>query len=195
MPEIRSDASARIDRYIRAAAPFARPICIKLRSLIHKAEPGIIEDWKWGPNFNKTGMVCGIWAFRNHVTLTFFRGALLKDPKKILLHGTSNARNRCARFSGLDEIDERTLIAYVREAVRNNDRGLKANPLAKSLTIPAQFRRALAEKPRALTFFEGLAHTHRKEYILWVRSAKKPETRARRIRQALAMLSIGQKTR
>ena len=195
MPQIRADASGRIGRYIAAAAPFARPICKKLRRLIGKAEPGIIEDWKWGPNFNKDGMVCGIWAFSNHVTLTFFQGALLKDPKGILLHGTSNAQNRSVKFSSVDDIDERTIIAYVREAVRNNAQGLKAKPRVKSLTAPADLRRVLAKKPRAREFFETLAYTHRKEYILWISTAKRPETRARRVRQALAMLSNRQKTR
>lgn len=195
MPQIRADASERIDRYFLAAAPFARPICETLRRLIHKAEPAIIEDWKWGPNFNKDGMVCGIGAFTSHVTLTFFQGALLKDPKKILLHGTSNAQNRSVKFSSVDEIDERTIIAYVREAARNNAQGLKARPPVKSLTVPTDLRKALAAKTRAREFFDGLAYTHRKEYIQWISGAKKPETRSRRLRQALALLSSRKKAR
>jgi len=195
MPEIRADASERIDRYIAAAPPSAKQICKKLRRLIGKADPGIIEDWKWGPNFNKNGMVCGIWAFSNHVTLTFFQGALLKDPKRILLHGTTNAQNRSVKFSSVDDIDERTIIAYVREAVRNNALGLRAKPRMKSLPVPADFRRALAQKPRTHEFFKTLAYTHRKEYILWISTAKRPETRVRRVRLALAMLSRRQKTR
>jgi len=187
--QIRSDASKRIDQYFAKSAPFAKPICARLRAIIHKAEPAIREDWKWGPNFNKAGMVCGIWAFKSHVTLTFFQGALLKDPKKILLHGTANARNRSAKFTNASDIDERTLVAYVREAVRNNERGLKAKPSGASLRTPADFQKALSRNAIAKKFFAGLTYTHRKEYIAWITSAKKPETRVRRISEALAMLT------
>jgi uncharacterized protein YdeI (YjbR/CyaY-like superfamily) len=195
MPKIREDASSRIDQYIARAAPFARPICRRLRKIIHKADAGIVEDWKWGPNFNKAGMVCGIWAFKSHVSLTFFQGALLKDPKKILIHGAANAQNRAVRFMSPGEIPERTLLSYVREAVRNNERGLKAIPLPKVLKAPPDFRKALDSRARAKKFFDALSYTHRKDYIVWITSARRAETRARRITLALAMLSAKQTTR
>ena len=189
MPKIRADASRRIDRYIQKAAPFAQPIVMRLRAIIHKADRGIVEDWKWGPNFNKAGMVCGVWAFKSHVTLTFFQGALLKDPKKILIHGSANAQNRAVKFTRLENINERTLISYLKQAVRNNERGLKAKPSPKTLKAPPDFRKVLRQKPLAMKFFDDLSYTQRKEYIVWITSAKLPETRARRIAKAVGMLS------
>lgn len=88
--------------------------------MILKADPDIIEDWKWGPNYQKNGMVCGFGAFKQHVILTFFQGAILKDPKKILNHGTTNQHNRNIKFKSINDIDEDTLIKYIREAVNNN---------------------------------------------------------------------------
>jgi hypothetical protein len=76
-----SDAKKRIDNYIASGSALARPILRKLRELIFIAEPAIIEDWKWGPNYSKNGMVCGYFGFKEHVTFTFFGGAALKDPK------------------------------------------------------------------------------------------------------------------
>ena len=195
MAKIRDDAAVRIDEYIAKAPPFAQPICKRLREIIRKADSGIVEDWKWGPNFNKSGMVCGIWAFKQHVTMTFFQGALLKDPKKILIHGSSNAKNRAVKFTALCEIPERTLISYIREAVRNNERGLRAAPSPKAVKSPPDFRKALAARPHAKKFFEALSYTHRKELVIWITSAKKAETRSRRITEALAMLSKKQRTR
>ena len=82
---IHPNATQEIDRYIAKAPEFARPICARIRALIHKADPDIVEDWKWGPNFNKHGMICGFGAFKEHVSLGFFKGELLKDPKKLLV--------------------------------------------------------------------------------------------------------------
>lgn len=66
---IQPDASKKIDAYIAKAQAFAQPIGRKLRELIQKAHADIVEDWKWGaPNFHKDGMVCGLGAFKQHVT-------------------------------------------------------------------------------------------------------------------------------
>jgi len=195
MPSIRAGASRKIDAYIRKAEPFARPILKRLRTIIMKAHPEIVEDWKWGPNFNKDGMVCGIWGFQRHVTLTFFRGSLLKDPKKILIYGTANASNRAVKFTSTSEVHERTLTAYIREAIRLNERGPWVRSSPTVLKVPVDLRNALKAKPKARDFFDTLTHTHRKEYILWITSAKKPETRARRIATAVAMLLAKKRSR
>jgi hypothetical protein len=185
------NAGRKIDAVIERAAPFARPICRALRRIIRRAAPGIVEDWKWGPNFNHEGMVCGLWPFQKHVSLVFFKGALLKDPEKILTHGGGNARNRTVKFTSIDEVDERTLTAYVREAVRLNVTGAKVEPARKSIRLHPAFRRALAASPRARAGFEKLAHYCRKEYAEWIAEAGKPETRERRLTKAIAMIAAG----
>lgn len=73
------DTGKRIESYFDEAPSFAGDICRKLRHIIFKAEPEIVEDWKWGPNYSKNGMVCGIGAFQKHVSLAFFQGAHMKD--------------------------------------------------------------------------------------------------------------------
>lgn len=188
MPTIRSDASQRIDEYIAKAPPVARSICIRLRRIIHKADPSIVEDWKWGPNFNCHGMVCGFGAFKHHATLTFFQGALLSDPKKILEHGGANVRTRSIKFDDPSTISEPVLLAYIREAVRNNKKGLKASVQRASLPIPTELRKVFRKHPRAQVRFNDLPYTHRKEYVLWIESAKKEETKARRINETLRRL-------
>jgi hypothetical protein len=59
------------------------------------------------------------------------------------------------------------------------------------VTVPADFKRALAASPQARAAFDKLSYTHRKEFVGWVEGAKKEETRARRIEKALAMLAGG----
>jgi hypothetical protein len=64
---------------------------------------------------------------------------------------------------------------------------------ARILEVPAQFE-TLMKKAGLLPFFEELSYSHRKEYVRWIRDAKKEETRSRRLGKALAMLKSGVKT-
>jgi hypothetical protein len=179
---IHPKAKQEIDRYVASAPEFARPICRKLRNLIRKADPGIVEDWKWGPNFNKQGMVCGFGAFKEHVTLTFFKGALLKDPRKRLVDCSgSNAHNRSLKYRSLQDVDERTLTAFVREAVKLNEGGVKGETRRAEIPLPADLKAALAEDAKAAAGFGRLTTGCRREYLEWVVQAKRPETRAARI--------------
>lgn len=185
------DAAKRIDKYISSAEPFAQVICKKLRTIILNSEPEIIEDWKWGPNYSRNGMVCGFGAFKKHVTLFFFKGALLKDKAKILTGGSSNLNTRSAKFVSADDISEKVISAYIREAVKINEAGLK--PEKKELEIPSELKKILNKDKTAEQIFEKLAYTHKKEYIMWIREAKKEETRERRLGKVAELLKAGKK--
>jgi len=65
----------------------------------------------------------------------------------------------------------------------------------REVEVPADLAEALEADPQAKAFFEVLSHTHRREYVGWIVEAKRPGTRASRVRQALEMLSRHQKTR
>jgi len=59
--------------------------------------------------------------------------------------------------------------------------------------VPADLRRALEGRPRALRFFRGLPYTSRKEYVRWIQSAKRAQTRAGRVARAVGMLGQGRR--
>jgi uncharacterized protein YdeI (YjbR/CyaY-like superfamily) len=182
------NAKTLIDEGIREAEPKAQAICKKIRSIIFKAEPAIIEDWKWGPNYYKGGMVCGFWYFKTHVTLTFFQGALLKDKKKILLKNEGNLHNRHIKFTDIKQIDEKILIEYITEAVINNEKGLKLTEAKdKTVVIPDDLKKLLS-KNKLLKNFEEMSYSRRKDYVQWIEGAKQAETRIRRIDQALTKI-------
>ncbi len=182
------NAKQLIDEGIASAEPFAQAICKKLRSIIFKAEPAIIEDWKWGPNYYKDGMVCGFWYFKNHCTFVFYQGALLKDKKKILLKNEGNVHNRHIKYTDVKQIDEKVLIEYITEAVINNEKGIKITEAKdKTVIIPNDFKKLLS-KNKLLPYFENLAYSHRKEYVMWINDAKKEETRLRRMDTAIEKL-------
>jgi hypothetical protein len=185
-----SDASSQITEFIDAMPDWSRDICIRLRTIIHKADPQMVEDWKWGPNFYHNGMVCGFGAFKKHVALAFFQGAQLKDPKKLLTHGDGNAHNRRMQFTQLKDIKEKALIDLIKEAVQINVTGkaVKISAAAKvEIETPADLQKLLDEYKLG-EYFDMMAYTHRKEYIMAINEAKKEETRLRRLNKTIEML-------
>jgi uncharacterized protein YdeI (YjbR/CyaY-like superfamily) len=183
------DAPALIDEAISQMKPFTKVICKKLRKLILSTDPAMIEDWKWGPNYYLNGMVCGFWGFEKHVTFNFYQGALLKDPYKILKQNEGNVRNRHIKFTDVKEIKEDVISEYLFEAIDNNRKGnIIKESKDKTVVIPDDVKKAF-KTAKLLPYFESLAYSHRKEYMMWINDAKKEETRLKRINQAIEKLA------
>src|SRR3954463_7720601 len=102
----------------------------KLRTII--LDCGLTEELKWGCpcyTFEKRNIVL-IHGFKEYCALLFFKGALLKDPERILVQQTENVQSaRQIRFTGVRQIVKmkRTLRAYVQEAIAAEKAGLKVN--------------------------------------------------------------------
>jgi uncharacterized protein YdeI (YjbR/CyaY-like superfamily) len=182
------DVGKRIETHFDEAPGGVREICKKLRRIVFKAEPEIVEDWKWGPNYSKNGMVCGIGVFQKHASLAFFQGAHMKDPKRLFIKEDVPAKNmRRIRFIDPGEVHEPTIASYIKEAVALNTDGVATSK--RTPDIPADLNRALARNKRLSGFFGSLSYTHQKEYVRWVESAKKEETRKARIMKSVEMLA------
>lgn len=190
MPKHNPEAEKLIDNYIAKAQPFAREICGKLRRIIMSSDKSIVEDWKWGPNYSKNGMICGFGAFKNWVTLTFFQGSLMNDYKKVFNYGDSNAHNRSIKFKNVSEIEEKVITEYVLEAIRINESGkaLKMNTAKdKMISIPADLKMSL-KKNNLIEKFDSLSYTQKKEYVIWINDAKKEETREKRVEKTINVI-------
>jgi len=133
------ESLARVDAYIEKAAEFAQPVLKHVRELYHRACPDIVETIKWGvPYFEHEGMVGGMAAFKRHVSIGFWKAALLTDPEGLFKDGSSSMS--AVKFSGLKDLpDDQVLIAYIREAVDLNNQGVK---LPKKETSKARGRSA-----------------------------------------------------
>jgi hypothetical protein len=181
------DAGKRIDAYFDAAPEFARAICRRLQRIILKADPAIVEDWKWGPHYSKDGMLCGIGAFTNHVSLAFFQGSSMKDPKHLFVKEGVPAKNmRRIKLVSIHDVHESILVAYVKEAVALNEG--KIQKTGQTLDAPADLAHLFTRNKRLKVYFDSLAYTHRKEYIRWIEGAKKAETRRARVLKTIEML-------
>lgn len=178
---------ARVDAYIAKSAPFAQPILVHLRALIHRAVPGLDETIKWGmPHFTLNGKnLAGLAAFKAHAAL--------------VLHGEgkeSDGMGAYGKIRSLDDLPpESEMAAALRASAERLVSGVKAprKPAAPKLEIamPEDFSMALSAEARA--FFDGLAPSHRHEYLDWITGAKRLETRARRIAQAKEWLAEGKR--
>ena len=97
----------------------------RLRALIKEADPETVEEWKWRgvPVWYHDGMLCTGESYKDHVKVTFAKGAKLEDPSGLFNSGLEgNARRACDFFEG-DTIDEEAFKAMVRAAVSLNESG------------------------------------------------------------------------
>lgn len=186
------NASRLIDDGISQLETFAQPICKKLRKLILSTDSEIIEDWKWGQNYYLNGMLCGFWGFKKHVSLVFFQGSLLKDKKKILIENPGNVHNRHIKFTDVKQINDDVILEYLFEAIDNNRKGIKIREsIDKTIEVPLDVKKSF-KTAKVLTYFDSLAYSHRKEYIMWITDAKKEETRLKRINVSIEKLTSKQ---
>lgn len=186
------DAEKLITDYIDSLPDFSKAICKKLRTLILKADKEIIEDWKWGPNYYCEGMICGYGGFKKHVALAFFKGSLMKDPYGIMEACTETTlHNRRIYLYDVKDINDKAIVEYVKEAVSLNKKGIKAENKDKTVIIPPDFKSAL-NKLKLLKGFEAQSYSHKKEYVEWITTAKREETRKERIVKAVEMISKGE---
>jgi hypothetical protein len=186
MVTLKKDAKEQVSGYIESLPAWSKNICNKLRQIILNADPSIIEDWKWGPNYNSNGMVCGYGAFQKHVKVTFFNGSAMKDKKGLFNHCTDNEFSRSIKFTDESEIDEEALTGYIKESVEVNQKGFKREIKDKNVEVPADLLQALSEEEKAKTFFDALSYGYKKEFVEHVTSAKQEKTRKDRIAKVVS---------
>jgi uncharacterized protein YdeI (YjbR/CyaY-like superfamily) len=183
----------RVDAYIAAAAAFAQPILRHLRTLVHATIPEAEEAIKWGmPCLTYRGKnLAGLAAFKAHASFG--------------VHGDGTAVEGMGQFGKLKSLadlpDDEEIAARLLSAKDRIDRtgtALRKKPAnARSprpeLPIPEEFAVVLAANPAARAALESFAPSHRREYVEWIVEAKQPETRAKRIAQAIGWLTDGKK--
>ncbi len=187
--KLHPDASKNIDVYIDGLEEWSKQIAQHLRTIILAVSPHIKEDWKWNlPNYYCNGMICGIWVFKTHVTLVFFQGALIDDIHNVLQSYPDNLHNRHIKYTDIKDIDSETIKAYILQSINNNTNGIKINHIKnKTIEIPYYLKEALGHSG-LLESFENMSFSHKKEYILWIKEAKKEDTKIKRVEKTIQML-------
>jgi hypothetical protein len=123
-------ASASIDQKIKALGDWRGATLARVRTLIHDADPGIVEEWKWAkatspgtPVFSHAGIVCTGETYKNAVKLTFAKGAALKDPARLFNSSLEGNVRRAIDIHEGEAINEPALKDLIRAAVALNVEG------------------------------------------------------------------------
>jgi hypothetical protein len=187
------------DEWLEGAPDFSRPIAVRLREWFLSWEPDLREAVKWNMLcFSGHRLVCGISACKAHVGVAFFRGTELEDPSGIFHGGEANTNIRSVRITAPDSVPPDALRAMLHAAVGlDSEPDIPPAPKQKRepWPVPEFFAKALAMKKnsRAAAGFAKLSPSCQREWLVWLSTAKRDETRERRLREALAALAHGRK--
>jgi uncharacterized protein YdeI (YjbR/CyaY-like superfamily) len=166
----------------------------ELRNIVLDCD--LVEELKWGkPCFTyQKKNVAIIIPLRDACALSFFKGALLKDPKHILQKIGEAQAGRWIKFTSPTEISalRATLRSYVYEAIEVEESGRKV-PIKKAseYMVPEELQVRLNAAPKLKVAFEALTPGRRKSYIFHVSGAKQPKTRAARAEKCVPMILSG----
>ncbi len=114
-------ASACIDERIKELGGWRGKTLAKVRSIIHKADPEIVEEWKWGtPVWSHNGIVCTGETYKSAVKMTFAKGAALKDPSRLFNSSLEGNIRRAIDIHEGEKVNETALKNLIRAAVALN---------------------------------------------------------------------------
>ena len=125
-------ASELISKRIAELGDWRGATLSRMRKLIQAADPGVVEEWKWmNPIWSHNGIICTGESYKNHVKLTFARGASLKDPAGLFNSSLDGNVRRAIDIHEGEKVDESAFQALVRQAVALNNLG-KSKPSKKA---------------------------------------------------------------
>lgn len=186
----------RVDVYIAKSAPFARPVLTYIRDAVHAGCPDVEEGIKWSfPHFMRKGILCSMASFKAHCAFGFWKRSLLDVGTRGAK--TSEAMGQFGRITSIADLPgEKALKTLVRQAAVLNEKGVTVPRPVRSAgkpapATPADLLTALKASAKARAAYDDLSASHKREYLEWISSAKRDETRQRRIEAAVLMMADG----
>ncbi|HEY5721154.1 MAG TPA: YdeI/OmpD-associated family protein [Allosphingosinicella sp.] len=185
----------RVDAYIDRQAVFARPILEHLRRIVHEAAPEVEEAIKWNmPHFTCKGrLFAGMAAFKAHATFGLWQASAV-------LGETGSEREAMGQFGRLKSIadlpPEEDLKDIIRRAAAQAGQGPAPRPKKPpkaELEMPDDLRSALDGNPAARASYDEFPPSAKRDYLEWLIEAKRPETRSKRLAQAVEWMAEGKR--
>ncbi|MFZ6776005.1 YdeI/OmpD-associated family protein [Undibacterium sp. Ji83W] len=184
----------KVDAYVSKAKKWKEEI-EQLRSIV--LECPVTEELKWGNpcyTYDDNNVVL-IHVFKEYAALLFFKGALMKDAKGLLIQQTENTQaTRQLRFTSVSEITKlkAAIKAYVKEAIAVEKAGLKVEfKKTAEFNLPEEFQIKLDGMPALKKAFEALTPGRQKAYLLHFSAAKQSKTRESRVEKAIPQILDG----
>ncbi|QKJ63045.1 YdeI family protein [Flavobacterium sp. M31R6] len=163
-----------------------------LKTIIAKTE--LVETNKWGGCvfvYNNKNVI-GVGGFKKFFTLWFFNGVFLKDEKKHLINANEGVTKslRQWRFTSKEEINEKEILAYIQEAIENEKQGkiIKPEKTKAEVIIPTLLQNELDCDSDLKEAFLKFSPSKQKEFIEYIETAKREETRLSRIEKIKPMI-------
>jgi uncharacterized protein YdeI (YjbR/CyaY-like superfamily) len=192
---------SRVDAYIERAAPFAQPILAHLRKLMHQACPRATETMKWSmPFFEQQSVILAhLAAFKQHCAFGFWG----PEMKKVLAADGLRSSNSMGAFGRLTKLQDlpsdRAMLTYMAHAADLVESGKRTKSIArpkkatkkKPVSVPPELAAALKKNKIATKVFAEFSPSCQREYCIWISGAKRPETKAKRLKEAVAMIAQG----
>ncbi|RHX83534.1 YdeI/OmpD-associated family protein [Leptospira stimsonii] len=189
-----SRTNPKVDLYFKKTKTWQNEL-EKLRKIV--LDTKLTEELKWGSpcyTFQDNNIVL-IHVFKEYCALLFFKGALLKDPNKILIQQTKNTQAaRQIRFTDVQEIVKAKSIlkAYIKEAIEIEKAGLKVTfKKTKEFEFPEEFLRQLDHVPSLKSAFDSLTPGRQRAYLLHFSSPKQSKTRESRVEKCIKRILDG----
>lgn len=188
------NAAAQVDGYIRKSKEW-QPELQALRRIILAS--GLTENVKWRvPCYTSNDAnVLFIGRFKDACVLSFIKGVLLKDPKKLLIQQTENSQSvRIIRFTSVEQVEklEPVLTAYIKEAIEVEKAGTKVvRKTTAEFNIPEEFESKLSAAPALRKAFAALTPGRQRAYLLHFAGAKLSKTRTSRVEKWMPHILAG----
>jgi uncharacterized protein YdeI (YjbR/CyaY-like superfamily) len=157
---------------------------------------GLTEDLKWGvPCYTSDSKnIAMVSAFKDYASLSFFKGVLLKDPRKILLQqGKSSQSARLIKFTSPEQImqQQEILKTYILEAVDIEKSEAKVEFKQNPEPVPDELLQKFEENASLKKAFYALTPGRQRGYIIYFSQPKKTETRFSRIEKCIPQIFNG----
>ncbi|TGL63773.1 YdeI/OmpD-associated family protein [Leptospira sarikeiensis] len=178
-----SKTNPKVDEFLNNAERWGKELK-KLRTILLDA--GLTEELKWSSpcySFQKKNIAI-IGELKEYCVLSFFKGALLKDPKGILQKPGENTRSaKIIPFTSVSEINkiEPVIKSYIQEAIEVEKSGLKVDFKKDRNPIPEELQKKMDKEPKFKKAFEALTPGRQRGYILHFSAPKQSLTRESRI--------------
>ncbi|WP_046755792.1 YdeI/OmpD-associated family protein [Kordia jejudonensis] len=171
-------------------------VTLRLLQRIVLENSDVTETFKWNiPVYTVNGKnVLGLAAFKTHVGLWFFQGALLKDKANVLINAQEGKTQamRHWKFYKDDEIPIDLVKLYVDEAVQHQKEGnVVAMKKSAVLELPELFKNAFKANSTLKEAFAALSNYKQKAYVEYIETAKRQTTREKRLEKIIPMILAG----
>ncbi len=165
-----------------------------LKSIIKKTELKMAIKWGAEVFTHKGKNVVSYYGFKNYFAMWFYNGVFLQDKHKVLVNAQEDKTKalRQWRFTSKEDINEKLILEYIHEAIRNEDEGKVLKPeKSNELIIPKALLEAFKSDREFEKAFKMLPFFKQKEFVEHIGSAKREETKLARIDKIIPMILQG----